>query len=148
MEEFYVVSYNGILQHYKKIGYDEKNVPKWSSMSMMDCSKYEEWKIIEIKSDECKCKFVSIFTEEYAKTIDGFFIKEDFELAKISSMELYNKYFAPNSKYKVARYFDDVFECYVTGELNKKDADEKKQSLNKKTRCYVYYDIVKCIDLK
>ena len=80
MEEFYIVRYNGVLTHYKKIGYDEKNVPKWSFMSMMDCSEYEEWKIIEIKSDECKCKSVSVFTEEYARTIDGFFIKEDFEL--------------------------------------------------------------------
>lgn len=141
MDEFYVVTYDGLLNSYKKIGY-ENGVPKWNMDSMMDCNRYEEWKINETAPHESG--WFSTFTYEYAKTIDRFFEKEDFESAKILSKQLYDKHVAPTSKYKVARYFDDVFECYVTGELTKKEANEKKNLLNKEDRCYVSYGIVKC----
>ena len=44
-------------------------------------------------------------------------------------------------KYKVSRYFDDVFECYVTGELTIEEAKVKRDELNSKPRYYVSYQI-------
>lgn len=65
----------------------------------------------------------------------------DFEEAKKVSFERYNKEVNPNDKYKVARYFDDIFECFVTGELSKKDAQIKCDEFNSKPRAYVSYGL-------
>jgi len=48
-------------------------------------------------------------------------------------------------KYKVARYFDDVFEIYVTGELSKDEAQSKCNELNFNSRAYVSY-IVRLVE--
>ena len=65
----------------------------------------------------------------------------DLEEAKKASLERYMKDVNPNGVYKVARYFDDIFECFVTDELSKKDAQIKCEELNSKPRAYVSYSI-------
>jgi hypothetical protein len=65
----------------------------------------------------------------------------DLEEAKKASFDRYMKEVNPNCKYKVARYFDDVFECFVTGELSKNDAQIKCNEFNSKPRAYVSYGL-------
>ena len=65
----------------------------------------------------------------------------DFEEAKKISSERFNKEVNPNGKYKVARYFEDVFEGYIHGEFSKKVAQIKCNELNSKPRSYVNYRI-------
>lgn len=65
----------------------------------------------------------------------------DLEEAKKASLERYNKEVNPNGIYRVARYFDDVFECFVTGELSKSDAQIKCDEFNSKPRAYVSYGL-------
>jgi hypothetical protein len=71
----------------------------------------------------------------------------DFKEAKIASLERFNKEVNPNGKYKVARYFDDVFECYMPNEYAKKVAQIKCNELNSKPKAYVSY-IIKAINKK
>ena len=43
-------------------------------------------------------------------------------------------------QYRVARYFDDVFEMFVTGPTSKEEADKKALEFNnKRPRHYVFY---------
>lgn len=65
----------------------------------------------------------------------------DLDEAKKASFDRYMKEVNPNGIYKVARYFDDVFECFVTGELSKKDAQIKYNEFNSKPRAYVSYGL-------
>jgi hypothetical protein len=65
----------------------------------------------------------------------------DFEEAKKISLERFNKEVNPNGKYKVARYFDDVFECYMPNEYPKKVAQIKCNELNLKSKAYISYRI-------
>ncbi len=65
----------------------------------------------------------------------------DFEEAKKASFDRYMKEVNPNGKYKVARYFDDVFECFVTELLSKKDAQIKCNEFNSKPKAYVGYGL-------
>jgi hypothetical protein len=65
----------------------------------------------------------------------------DFEEAKKVSFCWYIKEANPSGKYKVARYFDDVFECYVTDLLSKKDAQIKCNEFNSKPRAYISYGL-------
>ena len=66
----------------------------------------------------------------------------DFEEAKKASFERYSKEVNPNGTYKVARYFDNIFECFVTGELSKKDAQIKCDEFNSKPIAYVNYGLI------
>jgi len=65
----------------------------------------------------------------------------DLEEAKKASLERFNKEVNPNGIYRVARYFDNVFECFVTDELSKKDAQIKCNEFNSKPRAYVRYSL-------
>jgi hypothetical protein len=65
----------------------------------------------------------------------------DLSEAKKASFDRYMKEVNPNGKYKLARYFDDVFECYVTDEMSKKDAQIKCNEFNSKPRAYVSYGL-------
>jgi len=65
----------------------------------------------------------------------------DLEEAKKASFERYNKEVNQTGMYKVARYFNDFFECFVTGELSKKDAQIKCNEFNSKPRVYVSYGL-------
>lgn len=62
--------------------------------------------------------------------------------AKAHSLARFEKEVNPNGVYRVARYFDDMFEQYVTENMSKKEAREKCNELNKSPRHYVYYGIV------
>ncbi len=81
------------------------------------------------------------------KSSDEYFT--DLEEAKTASYERYLREVNPFGQYKVARYFDDVFETYVkdpkTREdlvFNKKDAKaEATRQNDAKPRAYVYYGI-------
>jgi hypothetical protein len=44
-------------------------------------------------------------------------------------------------KYKIARYFDDVFEQFVAYNMNKEEAEKKLKLLNRQPRYYVSYEI-------
>lgn len=65
----------------------------------------------------------------------------DFEMAKKASIERFNKEVNPNGKYRVARYFDDMFECFVTGSLSKKEARLMCDEFNSQPRAYVSYGL-------
>lgn len=65
----------------------------------------------------------------------------DLDEAKKASFARYTKEVNPNGKYKVARYFDNVFEYFVTGELSKKDAQIKCNEFNSKPIAYVRYGL-------
>jgi len=47
-----------------------------------------------------------------------------------ASKERYNREVNPNGKYRVGQYFDDIFEKFVTPEMNKTAAKQKCISLN------------------
>lgn len=81
----------------------------------------------------------SIYGTDVLQKSDQYYY--DLEEAKKASFERYNKEVNPTGIYKVARYFDDVFECFVTGELSKKDAQIKCNEFNSKPRAYVSYGL-------
>ena len=70
---------------------------------------------------------------------EEFFI--DYEEAKKNSRERFDREVNPLGKYRVARYFDDVFECYMTEVLTKTEATEEMKKLNKSPRHYVSFGI-------
>lgn len=47
---------------------------------------------------------------------------QDVEIAKAKSLELFEKNVNPNGIYRVAKYFDDVFDGYVTEPMSKAEA--------------------------
>lgn len=81
----------------------------------------------------------STYGTEVLQRSDQFYY--DFDEAKKASFDRYMKEVNPNGIYKVARYFDDVFECFVTGELSKGEAQIKCNELNSETRGYLSYGI-------
>ena len=132
MNEFYKVEWNGVLLKYHKIGVDKDNIPKWTSKNMMDCNQFEEWKIKEVSFNEWIG--YSTFSEDYAiNKIERSFI--NLEDAKKVSKELWNEHFAPNAKYRVVRYFDNIFDGYESDILSKRDAYERMESIPKR---YLY----------
>ena len=81
-------------------------------------------------------------TSEYnflAKNIDISQFYFNYEEAKKASYDRYLKEVNPFGKYRVARYFDDIFECFRSEELTKEEAEQKANEYNKSQRCYVSY---------
>lgn len=141
MKDFYVVTENGYLSKYHKVGSTPEGTPKWAEETLMDCTQFDEWKIKKVSFDNYLG--VCSFSEDYAKTIKGFYSAKDFYKAKKYSKELWNKVCAPLSKWRVCKYFDDHFECYVSGALSKKNAYDLKIKLSKSSSPYSCFEIQK-----
>lgn len=132
----YRVLYNG---HIEKLVSRSKagNDFVFSLTGLMDCNSFEEWKIKEDNRES------NIFQTLSEKNITELFT--DFEEAKKVSKEMWDKEVAPNAMYRVAHYFDDMFEGYVTDVLNKKNAYNAAVKLNEK-RKYLHYYAIKIVD--
>lgn len=65
----------------------------------------------------------------------------DLEEAKKASFERFEKEVNPNGKYRVARYFDDIFEGYASEIMTKKEAKIECDRKNDSQRHYVQFRI-------
>lgn len=129
----YRVGYNGYLEKVvstSKVGC----FFIFSIFSLMDCNTFEEWKIKETDNGHPYfCKIVDV---------SEFFI--DFEEAKKVSKERWDKIVAPNALYRVAHFFDDIFEGYLTKPISKREAFEKVKEFRRNRKKYLdRYDVVK-----
>lgn len=130
----YRVSYNGYLEKLVSTS-KVRACFIFSLFNLMDCNTFEEWKIKNNNSYPC----YQVLSEE---GISELFT--DFEEAKRVSKERWDEVVAPNALYRVAYYFDDIFEKYVTEPLSKREAFEKADEFRKKRAKYLYYyDVVK-----
>lgn len=131
----YRVRYNGYLEKLVS----ESKAGKYFVFSVgspMDCNIFEEWKI---KEENVSRHGYQTLTKE---SISELF--SDFEEAKRVSKEKWDKDVAPNALYRVAYYFDDIFERYVTEPMTKKEAFAKADELRMKRYSYLgRYDVVK-----
>jgi len=131
----YRVEYRGVFSRYTLVGFKEDKSPILAVATITDFSN-NSYKINEELKNWATCNFsienALLKTEEFFTNYDE---------AKLKSIERYEKEVNPNGKYKVARYFDNVFESFVTGELSKNDALEKAKQLNRSIRAYVSYSI-------
>lgn len=75
--------------------------------------------------------------------MQGIYKYEDFNNAAAQSKELWDNYYKPNSKYKVAKYFDDYFERYISDSMDKKTAMNLQQTLRiKNNEPHIDYMII------
>lgn len=131
----YRVEYNGFLEKLVAKSKMGKSFI-FEIYSLMDCNRFEEWKIKENSSEKFGCR---LLTDK-----DDAMLYTDFEEAKKVSEERWDKEVAPNALYRVAYYFDDIFERYVTEPLSKRDAFAKLDDYRKKNVRYLNgYDVVK-----
>lgn len=133
---FYRVEYQGILTKHEIIKF-KNDEPVYQLTGLTDF-KDESWKLKE--------KPEAWATSNYSFDIvldnkEGQYF-ESFEEAKTISKEKFEKEVNPNGDYRVARYFDDIFEAFVTGILSKKEARiEAKKFNSAKPRHWVSYSI-------
>lgn len=132
----YRVVFNGYLEKLvsnSKAGKDYV----FSLIGLMDCNMFEEWKI-KVDNNSTSKLFQILSEDSISK------LYTDFEEAKEVSKERWDKEVAPNALYRVAHYFDDMFEGYVTEPLSKRDAFAKLDDYRKKNFRYLNnYDVVK-----
>ncbi len=132
------VGYNGPITPYKVLEVCENGdfvmglLPPITKITDFD------YAIIELSDKEYFGK--STFNPKTCSSAHEFF--DDLELAKDQSLVNFEKEVNPNASYRVARYFDDVFEAYETGPLSKRDAIERRKQLNATQRHYVSYRAV------
>jgi hypothetical protein len=132
---FYRLDYQGRMHEYTIIG-NNNGECRYISISLTsfkdDIYRFERCAV------EGKLSFpisvVNEKTEEYYDSLED---------AKEISIKRFNKQINPNGNYRVARYFDDHFECFVTDILTKKEASNKRDTF--KNGQYVSYDIM-CVD--
>ncbi len=133
--KYYRVEYQGSLSLYEIIEY--KNGDPVYSITQLTTMKNYEYAFIENPKPFGTSNFS---TDVINKDKKGWFL--DFEQAKKKSYERFEYEVNPNGQYRVARYFDDIFEIYVTETLTKKEADIKAKEFNNKPRHYVSYSPV------
>ena len=133
---FWWVQYQGVLTQYKIISISENGEATFKMCGLTDL-RDNEYKL----KDDIDYWSSSTFGIDIVKNKNTEFFT-DFEKAKEYSLFRYDKYVNPNGKYRVVRYFDDVFEAYESGILDKKSALEKACVLNKKQRHYISYGVV------
>ncbi len=134
--KYYRVTYDGVLREYKIIR-EEKGVPVYSITQLVSL-KDSEYSFIE----EPKSFGTSTFSLDIIKNNEQKEWFTDLEKAKNVSKERFDKVVNPNGDYRVARYFDDRFEHYVTEIMSKKEAYSEASKLNRKERAYVSYQVV------
>ena len=109
----------------------------WYQGSCLESTQDEEWKLKnDIDSfEEClgKCEL----TEDYIRSnMKIFYEYKDFDEAAKKSKELWDKFYKPLSLYRVAQYFDDIFECYVSEPMCKKDARNLQYKFRENNKRY------------
>lgn len=134
--KFYRVGYKGSLQEYEIIGF-KNNFPVYGIIGLLDLSN-DEYKI-RARVTEGVFATSNFGIDVMVNNPTEWFT--DLDIAKITSRERWDKEVDPNGEYRVARYFDDIFEAYVTEVLTKKEAYKKAGKLNKKIRHYVSYQV-------
>lgn len=132
----YRVLYNGYMEKFVSNSKAGKYFV-FSITSLMDCNAFEEWKIKENNNNTS-----NLFQTLNLKSISELF--SDFEEAKRVSKERWDREVAPNALYRIAYYFDDMFEKYVTEPMSKIEANNKADEFRKKRARYLdYYQVVK-----
>ena len=115
----------------------------WHQVFCLSGCQDDEWKLeddISLPKDYLgKCEL----SEEYIKNnMEIFYEYKDFDIAAKKSKELWDNFYKPSSLYKVAQYFDDIFEHYVSEAMSKKDARKEQDRLNNSNKRYlVSYEI-------
>lgn len=139
-KQFPIVRYRVVFNGYLEKLVSNSKAGKYyvfSLISLMDCTGFEEWKIKENNNN----------TSNLFQTLSEISIQElfsDFEEAKRVSKERWDREVAPNALYRVAYYFDDMFERYVTDPMSKREAFARADELRKKRARYLdRYDAVK-----
>lgn len=89
--------------------------------------------------DKVECCGRSTCSSDILRNNKDFYFS--FNQAKKASLSRYNVDVNPNGTYKVARYFDDIFVCYVTNELPRKSAQKACNELNQKADFLVSYSL-------
>lgn len=124
----YSVSNQGVIVKYvceSKMG----DKYAFSIYNLMACDMFDEWKLTNPINAEKSC-----LVEIKRKQTDGKWgeLYQDFSYACNLSKERWDKEVNPNGRYRVAKYFDDMFDGYVTPVLSKKDTYEimRKSNLN------------------
>ncbi len=135
-ESIYRVQYQGLITEMKLISINDNNVGVFKIRSLISI-KDDIW--LEKPREFWGTQTIPLNLFDFN---GGEYYEKYFD-AKIKSKERFDKEVCPNGDYKVARYFDNVFETYVTGILSKKDAKEKAKEMNGKPKHYIYYDIRK-----
>lgn len=132
---FYRVQYQGLLTKLEIIEFKNDN-PVYALTSLVTI-KDDVWKFREDPKRHGTSNYpISIMQE---KPLEYFTVYED---AVQKSLDRFEKEVNPNGNYRVARYFDDMFEAYVTGVLTKKEAKIQVEMFNTSTpRHYVQYRI-------
>jgi hypothetical protein len=133
---FWRVEYQGILSQYLIRNIHENGEATFKIANLTDL-RDNQYKLKDDVDYWCSSTFgIDIIINKPTE----FFT--DFQKAKEHSLLRYDKEVNPNGKYRVARYFDDIFETYETGILDKKSALNKASELNKQSRHYVSYGAV------
>lgn len=139
-KQFPIVRYRVVFNGYLEKLVSNAKAGKYyvfSLISLMDCNGFEEWKIKENNNDTR-----NVFQTLTKESISELFT--DFDEAKRVSKGRWDKEVSPNSLYRVAYYFDDIFERYVTEPMSKREAFAKADELRKKKAKYLdRYDAVK-----
>lgn len=139
-KQFPIVRYRVIFNGYlEKLVSNAKSGKYYvfSIISLMDCNGFEEWKIKE-NSNSTSNLFQTLSKDSISK------LYTDFEEAKKVSKERWDKEVAPNALYRVAYYFDDIFERYVTEPMSKREAFAKVGEYRQKNKRYLdRYEAVK-----
>lgn len=132
---FWRVEHSGVMSQYLIEEVHENLTATFKIAGMTNISQFEH-----SFRDEINYWCRSNFGTRVIRSNDEFFLNLD--IAKRASKSLFEEEVNPNGVYRVARYFDDMFEAYVTDELSKKDAHSKRDELNKQPRHYVSYGVV------
>lgn len=135
-QKYYRVQSYGALMEYEVSGF-KNGVPVYSIAGLTDLSN-ETYKFKDnpLNFGSSTFPLQTILSDNKNEWFS------DINDAKKVSLERFTMEVNPNGIYRVARYFDDVFECYVTDEISKKEAKGKCDELNKRQRHYVSYSIV------
>lgn len=136
---FYRVEYNGVITALKVI----EEMPNGDKK--MACSKTALTRITELGHsfvDEWTFEpsgATQEFNPEKPEYMDRFFL--DLGTAKEKSLENFQKHYNPSAMYRVAKYFDDVFDGYVSQAMPKADALQKVKEF-KGSALYTRFRIV------
>ena len=134
---FYRVEYCGHLKEYKIKGF-KGGEPVYNIRGPL-AHVGEEY--IPMSVEECESSFgtSSFGLEVMRENPAEWFVS--LKKARSASRRRWAEEVNPNGDYRVARYFDDIFEVYVTDILSKKEAYAQAEQLNKGPRAYVCYRI-------
>lgn len=136
---FYRVCYGGHVQVLTVLDVNDK---KEATFLLESISKFTDQGIVYFDSPQkSKYRATSKYGFNIIKPKLGTEYFTNLEDAKKASKTYYEKENPPNAKYRVSRYYDGIFETYVSGELNKSEANKICCERNKEPRYYVQYRV-------